>query len=341
MIRATFALSPAGSAEALAIEESTGMPGGPESVLGRVVSEGGGVAVLEFPEENWGANLPMLLSAVVAGEGVETGSFSACRLVDLDVGSAAGSWLPGPAFPAADDNRVGAIVKPSLGLSPAEVAKIALALAEGGAALVKDDELMGNPSWCPLEERVAAVASVLANGTLYCPNITGPSASLVERARRVVSLGATGVMVNAFTQGLDSVLALRNADLGVPIFAHRVGSGPWARGGVFGVAGSVLCSLTRLCGADFVQVGAFDGKLFDSPEEVDAQLAAVRSPIPSAPSVGAPTAVIGGGIGPENARAQADRAGGGGLLLLLGSAAYSWPGGSLSEAVAATATSLR
>ena len=312
------------------------MEDGPEFVQGRVVSVDGERVVLEFPSENWGPNLPMILSALVAGEGVETRAFSRCRLVSLDLGDAVGSWLPGPSFPAADANAVGAIVKPSLGLGPSEVAKVALALSEGGAALVKDDELMGDPPWCPLEERVRAVVPVLANGTIYCPNVTGPSAGLVDRARRVVELGATGVMVNAFTQGLDAVLALRQAELGVPIFAHRVGSGPWVRNPDFGVAGSVLCSLTRWCGADFVQVGAFGGKLFDTDAEVDAQLAAVRSCDDAVP---VPTAVIGGGIGPHNARAQAERAGGGGLLLLLGSAAYSHPDG-LTAAVAATAESL-
>src|SRR4051794_1708219 len=73
VIRATFALEPAGpaTAEALAIEESLGMAEGPAFVRGRVVAAGDdGIAVLEFPEDNWGRNVPMLLSALVAGEGV-------------------------------------------------------------------------------------------------------------------------------------------------------------------------------------------------------------------------------------------------------------------------------
>ena len=32
-------------------------------------------------------------------------------------------------------------------------------------------------------------------------------------------------MVNAFAQGLDALRALRDAELGVPLFAHRVGRG--------------------------------------------------------------------------------------------------------------------
>jgi ribulose 1,5-bisphosphate carboxylase large subunit-like protein len=200
VIRATFELEPHGSAEALAIEESLGLPDGPAFVRGRVVSEADGVAVLEFPEANWGRNLPMLLSALVAGEGVETRAFTRCRLVGLELPL---GWLPGPAFAGGlvEGVAVGAIVKPSLGLSAGEFASVAGALARGGAVLVKDDELLGDPAWCPLFDRVRAVASALHPSVIYTPNVTGPAGGLVERARRAVELGATGVMVNAFTKG--------------------------------------------------------------------------------------------------------------------------------------------
>ncbi|MGH9163957.1 MAG: RuBisCO large subunit C-terminal-like domain-containing protein, partial [Acidimicrobiales bacterium] len=319
MIRATYELEPHGSAAALATEASLGMGEGPDFVRGRVIDEADGRAVLEFPADNWGPNLPMLLSALVAGEGGEDRSFTRCRLVDLALPA---GLFPGPAMAATDAVRVGAIVKPSLGLKPAEVAEVAASLAAGGAVLVKDDELLGDPPWCLLDERVRAVMAGLPPAVVYCANVTGPTAGLVDRARRVVDLGATGVMVNAFAQGLDAVLALRQAELGVPLFAHRVGSGPWARNDRFGATGAVLAGLTRLAGADYVQVGAFAGKLFDTDDEVRAQVAAVRSPLAG---VTAPVAVLGGGVGPDNARAQADAAGGRGLLLLLGSKAYGRP----------------
>lgn len=314
------------------------MPDGPPFVRGRVVSDEGGRCVVEFPAANWGRNVPLLVSALVAGEGVETRSFTRCRLVGLELPD---GLLPGPAFGAPavlPDERlgVGVILKPSLGLSPAECASVAEAAARGGAMLLKDDELLGDPSWCPLEERVRAVASVLHPSVVYCPNVTGPTATLLDRARRAVELGATGVMVNAFAQGLDAVLALRDASLGVPVFAHRVGSGPMARGDRFGASGAVLASLTRWCGADFVQVGAYGGKLFDTDDEVDAQLAAARGLMPVPPAV----AVLGGGVGAHNAAALAARAGGGGLVLLLGSAAYLDPRG-VTSSVRATVEALQ
>jgi hypothetical protein len=38
-------------------------------------------------------------------------------------------------------------------------------------------------------------------------------------------------------------------------------------------------------------------------------------------------AALGGGLGPDDVRAQVDAAGGDGLLVLLGSRAHAWPGG--------------
>ena len=66
-------------------------------------------------------------------------------------------------------------------------------------------------------------------------------------------------------------------------------------------------------------------------------LEAVRAPLAGA---AAPVAVLGGGIGPDNARAQADAAGGTGLLLLLGSRAYAHLDG-VEAGVRATCEALR
>ena len=324
MIRATFEIEPPGTAAVLAQRASTGMDGGPLWARGRVVAEEAGRAVLEFPEGNWGINLALLVSAIVAGEGAENAALSRCRLIDLEWPD---GFLPGPAIGVAGQRSpvaLGVIVKPSLGLAPAEVADVARAAVTGGATFIKDDELLGDPDWCPLDERVKAVAKVLEPGVVYCANVTGDGTTLVERARRVVGLGATGVMVNAFAQGVDGLLALRRADLGVPILAHRAGSGPIARNDRFGARGAVLAQMCRLCGADYCIVGAFGGALFESDDEVWANLDAVRDPCGSArPAV----AVFGGGLGPDNLRNQVQLAGGSGLLMLLGSQAYGYPGG--------------
>lgn len=333
MIRATYEVEPPGAAETLALIESVGRADGPDHVRARVVEQNDGRAVLEFPAANWGADVTQLVSSLFAGEWADSAAFSRCRLVDVEW--PVGFW-PGPEFPAPDSVQVGAIVKPSLGLAPDEVADVAAALATGGADLIKDDELLGDPAWCPLEDRVRAVSAALTTDARYAANVTGPGVGLLRRAGRAVELGAGAVMVNAFAQGLDSLRALREADLGVPIFAHRVGAAMWARGPSFGVAPQVIAELTRLCGADFVQVGSFTGSVYDEPGDVRAQIDGCHRGLGVARAV----AVIGGGVGPANAAAQVSLAGtDSGLMVLLGSAAYD--GGSPEEAVRSTVESVR
>ena len=334
MLRAIYAIDPPEAAETLALIESVGRADGPSKARARVVDQEDGRAVLEFPVANFGGDVTLLVSSLLAGEWADAAVFSRCRLVGVEWPA---GLLPGPAFDAPEKVLVGAIVKPSLGLSPAEVAATVKQLAAGGADLIKDDELLGDPPWCPLDERVAAVAGVLPEGVRYAPNVTGPVDSLLERAARVVALGAGAVMVNAFAQGLDSLRALREAELGVPLFAHRVGAALWARNRTIGVAPNVIAELTRLCGADFVQVGSFTGTVYDTPEEVRAQIVACHRVTGTARRC---VAVLGGGVGPDNAAEQVAAAGTrSGVMVLLGSAAYS--AGSPEAAVASAGAGAR
>ncbi|HTJ74846.1 MAG TPA: RuBisCO large subunit C-terminal-like domain-containing protein [Acidimicrobiales bacterium] len=321
MIRATFELEPADVAGVL------------ESLGGAAAEGDDGRVTVDLPVEDWNDDVTLLLAAVVAGEVMELGRLARCRLVELVFPD---GLLPGPAFGAPVEDVVGVIVKPALGLSPAQVGDVARAAVAGGARFLKDDEIAGDRASCPLAERVGAVAKALEPGVVYCPNVTGPPLTLLDRARAAVDLGATGLLVDPFAQGLGSLLALREAALGVPIFAHRAGSGPWARNRDFGPTGGVLARLLRLCGADYVIAGGFGGTLFEAEDEVRANLEAIRGPCgPARPAV----AALGGGLGPGDVRGQVDAAGPGGLLVLLGSAAYRWPGG-LAAAVAAAVGSL-
>ena len=265
-----------------------------------------------------------LLSCML-GEWADRADVRRVRLVHVEWPG----WLPGPRYDAPSRALVGAIVKPALGLSVDEAAATARTLARGGAELVKDDELLTDPSWCPLLERVRAIGG----DAPYAPNVTGPTETLLERAAACVDAGASALMLNVFVQGLDALRALRDADLGVPLFAHRVGAAFIARGERVGVAPRVLAELTRLCGADYVQVGAFTERVHDSPDDVRAQIDACRRPLGRRRR---PVAVVGGGIGPDNAADQLRQAGTReGVMLLLGSAAYLDPDG-LERAVAKT-----
>ena len=192
---------------------------------------------------------------------------------------------------------------------------------------MKDDELLTDPSWCPLLERVRAIG----DDAPYRRTSPARPRRCSTRAAACVSAGASALMLNPFVQGLDSLRALRDADLGVPLFAHRVGAAFLARGERVCRRG-VLAELTRLCGADYVRVGAFADRVHDSDEDVRAR----SEPATAARSAPRAVAVIGGGIGPDNAAEQLEAPGTReGVMLLLGSAAYLDPDG-LEQAVAKT-----
>ena len=300
-MRAVYEIRPPAWGKTLATLQSVSLPTGPEPVRARVVEVEGERVTVEFPALDGETSAEQLLAACVAGEWADRGDVESCRLVEVE-------WpdgLPGPAFPAQPGVTVGAIVKPALGLTPVEAAAVATELAAGGAALVKDDELQRSSS-----ERVRAINAAIPEGVLYAANVTGVD------AEGIVDAGARALMISAFLAGLGSIARLR--EYGLPIFVHRVGSAFLRRGGPVSVSAGVLAELTRLLGADYVQVGSFSPRTFDTDEEVREQIAAARPA----------TAVIGGGVGADNAREQLELAGTrDGVMLLLGSAAYAHPDG--------------
>jgi 3-oxoisoapionate-4-phosphate decarboxylase len=300
-MRAVFEIRPPAWGETLAILQSVSLPDGPEAVRARVLDVDGERVTVDLPALDGETNAEQLLAACIAGEWADRGDIESCRLVAVE-------WpeeLPGPAFPAAPGVSIGAIVKPALGLTPAEAAAVAGELAAGGAVLVKDDELQRSSP-----ERVRAVNSAIPDHVLYAANVTGADADAIVEA------GARALMINAFLAGLGSIARLR--EYGLPIFVHRVGSAFLRRGGPVSVSAGVLAELTRVLGADYVQVGSFSPRTFDTEDEVREQIAAARPA----------TAVIGGGVGADNAREQLERAGTrDGVMLLLGSAAYAHPDG--------------
>jgi len=308
-MRAVFEIRPPAWGETLAILQSVSLPDGPEAVRARVVNVEGERVTIDFPALDGETSAEQLLAACVAGEWADRGDVESCRLVEVE-------WpqgLPGPAFPAPPGVSVGAIVKPALGLAPVEAAAIAAELAAGGAALVKDDELQRSSP-----ERVRAIEAAIPEHVLYAANVTGVDVAAI------VDAGARALMVNAFIAGLGSIARLRA--YGLPIFVHRVGSAFLRRGGPVSVSARALAELTRLLGADYVQVGSFSPRTFDTDDEVREQIAAARPA----------TAVIGGGVGADNAVEQLERAGTrDGVMLLLGSAAYAHPLGVAAGVAAA------
>lgn len=247
---------------------------------------------LSWPLANLGPSLPNLVSTV-AGNLFELRQVSGLRLLDLRLPAAFAAAMPGPAFGIAGTRRlagvlqgplIGTIVKPSVGLTPAQTAETVRELVEGGIDFVKDDELQADGPHCPFDERARAVMQVVhaaaersGRRAMVAFNITGDLDEMRRRHDLVLALGGTCVMVCLQSIGLAGLLALRrHAQL--PIHAHRAGWGYLSRSPALGWDYAPWQLLWRLAGADHLHVNGLANKFSEPDDSVVAAAQAVLAP---------------------------------------------------------------
>jgi ribulose-bisphosphate carboxylase large chain len=252
-----------------------------------------GEVTLSWPIENMGPSLPNAL-ATVAGNLFELAEISALRLLDIDFPEEFAAACPGPAFGAkgtlelagvAGRPMIGTIVKPSVGLSPAETARLAGELAEAGIDFIKDDELQANGPHCPLDQRVDAVMRVLRDHAdrtgkkvMYAFNVTGEIDEMKRNADLVRAAGGTCLMVSIHSVGLPGVSALRrHADL--PLHCHRNGWGLFQRSPDIGIAFTAWQKFWRLAGADHLHVNGLSNKFSEPDASVIASARSLSRPL--------------------------------------------------------------
>ncbi len=128
-----------------------------------------GRATLSWPTENIGNSIPNLM-ATIAGNLFELSELSGIRLTDVALPKSFVESYPGPRqgvvgtralTGVADRPLIGTIIKPNVGMTPDQTAAFVKELAEGGLDFIKDDELIANPPYSPLTDRVDAIMRVL------------------------------------------------------------------------------------------------------------------------------------------------------------------------------------
>ena len=229
-------------------------------------ADGAWLLRVAFPVVNFGPGFPMLFTTLV---GNDPSTSIAARLVDLELPSSFVAGFPGPGHGIGGWRRLTGVtdrplllnmIKPNTGFGPEVGAKLATEVAAGGVDLVKDDELLADPSFNRVAERAAAyraaldrVASQTGHRARYVANVTTRGERLLATARAALEAGADAVMVNALAVGLDAVASLAEARLGVPIFGHTAGIETMTGGGRSGIGQAVLLGrLLRLAGADAI-----------------------------------------------------------------------------------------
>lgn len=258
--------------------EAPSLPGGMAS--GGPVRRGH--VEIAWPFETIGASLPNLMSTI-AGNLYELRQVSGLKLMDVTLPQPFFDAYPGPAFGVGGTRRLsgvehgpllGTIVKPSVGLSPADTADFVRRLAESGVDFIKDDELQADGPACPFTERATAVMDVLrrheertGKRVIYAFNLTGEIDEMRQRHDLVARLGGTCVMAVVNSVGLAGVTALaRHSQL--IIHGHRAGWGGLSRHPLLGWSYIAWQKFWRLAGVDHLHVNGLRNKFCESDESV-------------------------------------------------------------------------
>ena len=286
----------------------------------REAAPGKGEIDILFPTINLNlaeAAFPSLWLTMIGGGTHALVAYEKSRLMDFKLPPAVLKYFPGPAFgpegtrkllgASPDELLLGTIIKPTAGLTPAEVADICYQAAAGGLRFIKDDEKMLNTAYCPLKERVQAVNEALKRAedetgkyVIYAPHITTSPEHLLDNAHIALENGARGLMINFFAAGFNSLETLRRqVSPSVPIYAHCGGKEAFGRAPGQGVDPVAVARFVRLLGGDYFRVSTVGGYLVGGqPAEVKA-LARGDERAP-----GRPPADVAGRIGrPEPAHA--------------------------------------
>jgi ribulose-bisphosphate carboxylase large chain len=249
---------------------------------------------LSFPLENIGLSLPQLMTTV-AGNLFELAPFSGLRLMDIEVPSAFAEKYPGPQFGIAgtraiagvyDRPLIGTIIKPSVGQTPEQTADLVKVLCEAGLDFIKDDELIADPPYSTLKDRVTVAMRVIndhadktGKKVMYAFNISGDMDDLLRNHDTVLEAGGTCVMVNLLSVGLAGVAYLRQ-HCQLPIHGHRNGWGALTRDPALGMEYIAFQKFWRLAGVDQLHVNGIRNKFTESDDSVIASARECLTPMP-------------------------------------------------------------
>jgi ribulose-bisphosphate carboxylase large chain len=249
--------------------------------------------VISWPMENVGCNLPALISTV-QGNLYELSQFSGLKLLDLDLPLGFVRSFRGPRFGISGTRRltgvagrpmIGTIIKPSIGLTPGQTARLVKTLAEAGVDFVKDDELMANPPHSPLTERVRSVMRVIndhaqrtGKKVMYAFNVSDELDPMLRHYETVRHAGGTAVMVGLNSVGLSATKRLCDEGA-LAVHGHRNGWGMLTRHPLLGMQFTAYQKLWRLAGVDHIHVNGIQNKFWEPDDSVVESIAACLKPM--------------------------------------------------------------
>lgn len=229
---------------------------------------------IAFPHLNFGHKISQLFATILGNNS----SMGLVKLLDLNFPKEYIEGFPGCKLGVSGIRKVLGVygrpllcnmIKPCTGIAPQVGAKLAYQAALGGADMIKDDELLADTPFSPIQERVSVFMGELRKAdeikcekTLYMLNITDRPDQMVEHALRAIDKGANALMINYMTVGFDAVrMVTEHKDIQVPVLGHCTMSGALSAHALTGVDVSLLVGkIPRMIGLDAVLIYAPMGR---------------------------------------------------------------------------------
>ena len=178
-----------------------------------------------------------------------------------------------------DKPLLGGIVKPKTGITKEVLLEMVKQMVEGGVNFIKEDEILSNPSFCKIEERVPLIMEYLnkrkeegKSPLVYAVCINADSPYLLDRVKKVYELGGNAVHIN-FWSGMGSYLSIRKLTetFEREFFIHFQKSGDKILTNVnhdYHIDWKVICQFAGLSGVDFIHAGMWGGYMSDDENEL-------------------------------------------------------------------------
>jgi ribulose 1,5-bisphosphate carboxylase large subunit-like protein len=241
-----------------------------------------GIIKIAFPIINtdWKEDgITQLLVQVMGGQ-LDIDQVTYCRVLKIDFPNEVTKYFKGPKYGITgireylnlneEKPLFGAIIKPKTGITPQILLQMVKELVEGGVNFIKEDEILSNPSFCKIEERVPLIMDYInscGRKVIYAVCINADYPYVIDRVKQVHSLGGNGVHIN-FWNGLGVYKSVRELDL--PIFVHFQKSGDKILTDInhrFSISFDVICQLAGMMGVDFIHSGMWGG--YSQTEETE------------------------------------------------------------------------
>ncbi len=250
---------------------------------------------IAYPTKNFDLEqdgITQLICTVMGGQ-MDIEEILSCRLLDLEFPDVFLKTFKGPKIGMSEIKKrtncinrplLGGIVKPKTGLDIETLKQVCKNMVIGGVDFIKEDEILGNPSCCPFEERVKIVNDVVQNEAaklnkevFYAPCVNSDLPYLLKRIEFLVKQNVLAYHVNIWS-GINMYKYLRSFDFNIAMFYQKSGDRVLTdKNNHYSISWGVLLKLARISGADFIHAGMWGGYLSDTKEDLSEWMSILTS----------------------------------------------------------------